>query len=44
MTCRFKKKSLVVGIIGNREKTVWNDERKIDFYDTKSFIDNFLKI
>ena len=38
-----QEKSLVVGIIGNREKTVWNDERKIDFYDTKSFIDNFFK-
>ena len=38
-----QEKSLVVGIIGNREKTVWNDERKIDFYDTKSFLDNFFK-
>ena len=38
-----QEKSLVVGIIGKSEKTVWNDERKIDFYDTKSFIDNFFK-
>ncbi len=39
----IQEKSLVVGLIGNHEKTVWNKERKIDFFDAKSFLDTFFE-
>ena len=39
----IQEKNLVIGIIGNREKTIWDNERKIDYYDAKSFIDNFFE-
>ena len=39
----FQEKNLVVGLIGNYEKTVWDKERKIDFYDAKSFLDTFFE-
>ncbi len=39
----IQEKSLVVGLIGNHEKTVWGKERKIDFFDAKSFLDTFFE-
>ena len=39
----IQEKNLVVGIIGDCEKTVWANQRRIDFYDAKSFIDYFFK-
>ena len=39
----IQEKNLVVGLIGNYEKTVWSKERKIDFFDAKSFLDTFFK-
>ena len=38
-----QEKNLVVGLIGNYEKTVWDKERKIDFFDAKSFLDTFFE-
>ena len=36
-----QEKNLVVGLIGDLEKSVWNKERRIDFFDSKSFLDTF---
>ena len=39
----IQEKNLSVGLIGDLEKSVWSKERRIDFFDSKSFLDSFFR-